>query len=652
MKKNSVLLVEDELIIGLDIKRTLETMGYTVTNVISSGEDAVKAAKKDKPDIILMDIVLAGDMSGIDAAKKIREFYDVPIIYLTANVDELTIDAARDTLPAGYLNKPVGRRDLQSNIDTAIYRYLMEKKARESDRRFRELFENIRSGVLVFRRTGDENEYICSDMNKSAETILKLSFKEAEGKKIKEIFPPGSEPGLLDFLTRVAETGDASCFPATGSSHGAKDLWIDFNAYTLDNGELVVVFDDVTERVDMINEINNRNIDLDSLNIQLNSANTELESLNEELQASLEEMEASTEELLSANSMLAQTEERYRILFMNAPVGIFHYNSMLIITEINNRFAEILQAPRGKLIGLDMNTLNDKRILPVLSEPFRNNYGEYEGEYLSTISRVAIRIQMKTVPVFDENRNIESAIGIVMDVTSAWDREQELHKKEDVLKKLLHEKDIYIKEIHHRVKNNLQVVTSLIGLQAMKCGNREAEEQLTTARNRINAMALIQENIYQHKNLASVDFDNYLRTLAFELYHTYSEHMENAELKLDTSEVILDVNKAVPLAIIANELITNACKHAFADVCGERCYILVYLKGDDDTVELAIEDNGRGLPGTVDPESSDTLGLTLVSLELKQLGGKLEVDKNGRTRISVKVKNLSGIPPYPLNNSF
>ena len=154
MRKSKILVVEDELIIALNIKSILESFNYEVPAIAPSGEEAVEQAFSLHPDLILMDIILSGKIDGIDAAVQIRDRLDIPIIYLTANADKSTVERARITEPYGYINKPIHERDLFTNIDSALYKFGMETRLRESEEKYRTLIESINDIVYAADESG------------------------------------------------------------------------------------------------------------------------------------------------------------------------------------------------------------------------------------------------------------------------------------------------------------------------------------------------------------------------------------------------------------------------------------------------------------------------------------------------------------------
>ncbi len=131
MAKSKIMIVEDEWITADDIRMSLQSLGYTVSSVVSSGEEAIQNAEKDKPDLVLMDIMLKGKMDGIEAASQIRSCYNIPIIYLTAYADEKILERAKITEPFGYIVKPFVNEDLKIAIEIALYKHRVEKERKK-----------------------------------------------------------------------------------------------------------------------------------------------------------------------------------------------------------------------------------------------------------------------------------------------------------------------------------------------------------------------------------------------------------------------------------------------------------------------------------------------------------------------------------------
>jgi two-component sensor histidine kinase len=200
----------------------------------------------------------------------------------------------------------------------------------------------------------------------------------------------------------------------------------------------------------------------------------------------------------------------------------------------------------------------------------------------------------------------------------------ERQRAEAVLQASLDEKEVLLKEVHHRVKNNLQVISSLLTLQAKHVrGNMEAEAALRDSQQRVRSMALIHEKLYQTQNLAEINLADYVRQLATAIVRSY-EGGAKVDLRLGLEAVALGVDQAVPCGLILNELITNALKYAFAGAGRGSLWIdLRALPGQN--VELSVRDDGPGLPADLDIHKASSLGLQLVTGLTAQLRGTVEV---------------------------
>ena len=182
MKKN-ILIVEDERIVAEDIRSSLINSNYEIIGIVSTGEEAVEKAKELHPNLILMDIVLDGEMDGIDAAKVISDDLHIPVVYLTANAEEKTLERAKKTNPYGYLVKPFEDIDLNATLEIAFYKFNSEKELKKSEERFRKLIQENTDGIVVI----DEEGNICF-ANKAAEVLFERKKEKLIGEKFKYKF--------------------------------------------------------------------------------------------------------------------------------------------------------------------------------------------------------------------------------------------------------------------------------------------------------------------------------------------------------------------------------------------------------------------------------------------------------------------------------
>ena len=192
----------------------------------------------------------------------------------------------------------------------------------------------------------------------------------------------------------------------------------------------------------------------------------------------------------------------------------------------------------------------------------------------------------------------------------------------------LADKEALLSEVHHRVKNNLQVTSSLLNLQSRNLENEEALRLLKTSRDRIQSMALVHETLYQSKNFAEIEFDVYVRKLIADLFSSFGVSSDDIDLKLHIDHASLDLDEAVPCGLIINELVTNSLKHAFASENDHEIRV-DFRSEHENQITLVVRDNGCGYPNEFDIRHSQSLGMKLVQTLADQLGGTLKMDNTG-----------------------
>jgi len=204
---------------------------------------------------------------------------------------------------------------------------------------------------------------------------------------------------------------------------------------------------------------------------------------------------------------------------------------------------------------------------------------------------------------------------------------------EDKISEALNEKEILLKEIHHRVKNNLMIISSLLNLQSRYLKDEESRSIFKESQNRAQSMALIHQRLYESVDLKNIGFKEYITTLANDLYRSYVKDPSRVNLKLEIEDVNVDINLAIPLGLILNELITNSLKYAFP--AKEKGTVKVDFGKNEDTFYLKISDNGVGLPENIDWQNTDSLGLQLVNSLTSQIDGEVKLDKKDGTSFKI-----------------
>lgn len=204
---------------------------------------------------------------------------------------------------------------------------------------------------------------------------------------------------------------------------------------------------------------------------------------------------------------------------------------------------------------------------------------------------------------------------------------QRVRSKTSEIQHSLDEKNILLREIHHRVKNSLSIVSGLLELQHDGTDNKEAQRILQNSQTRIRSIALIHEKLYQTDSIANIQLNNYIQELAATIHETFNNHNKDVELTFDMENVEIDIDRVIPCGLLINELIVNAFKYAFSKV--EHGKLHISLKNKDKVIILSLSDNGPGLPDEVDQANNQSLGTMLIHSFVDQLDAEMEVETNG-----------------------
>ncbi|MFC2157286.1 histidine kinase dimerization/phosphoacceptor domain -containing protein [Acidobacteriota bacterium] len=215
--------------------------------------------------------------------------------------------------------------------------------------------------------------------------------------------------------------------------------------------------------------------------------------------------------------------------------------------------------------------------------------------------------------------------------------EKEVEERTLQINASLKEKEVMLREIHHRVKNNMQIISSLLRLQANSIDDPEVRNLYNVSQNRIKTMALIHEKLYKAEDLSQIDFREYVESLTMHLFSIYQNESTSVDLKIDIKDIYLDINRAIPCSLIINELVSNSLKHGFIDLPeGEIRIQMNHGSEKERNILLAVEDNGTGFPEGFSIEDSRGLGLHLVTDLVNQLGGSLEIASGQGARFAIR----------------
>ncbi|MGE5861322.1 MAG: sensor histidine kinase [Ignavibacteria bacterium] len=362
----------------------------------------------------------------------------------------------------------------------------------------------------------------------------------------------------------------------------------------------------------------------DELEIRVLERTIELEKTNADLRAEIRRHEK-TQEILKG------TEARLSGIVNSAMDAIISVNSKQSILLINEAAERMFLCRAEEVRGTS--------ILKFIPEPFINFFSDQinqdESDRSISIRKpsliTAIRSSMEEFPVEASISQVE--IGgeklytlILRDITGR-------KKTEEKIEATLKEKEVLLKEVHHRVKNNLQIISSLLNLQSNYIEDKEALEVFKESQNRIKSMALIHEKLYQSGNLSQINIRDYIRDLSAKLFSSYRHDSKNIKLNLNVEEILLEVDKCIAVGLILNELISNSLKHAFANRAGGELNIDLFRTGNE--LIIITTDNGIGFPEDFDFQNTETLGLQLVFSLIDQHNGTIEYDNKNGTKFKI-----------------
>lgn len=833
MNKARILIVEDEAIIAMDIESILREYEYRIAGMVVTGEEALAAVKARTPDLILMDILLAGQMDGIEAARLIRRSFDIPVIYVSANADEATVERARDTEPYGYINKPINRKDLYSNIESALYKHAMEKRIKASEERYRDLVENINDAIYTL-----DSEGVFTYVSPVIRRMGKYEEAEVIGKHFSNFIHPDDLEGLNASVRRTI-AGKLEPYEYRLLDKDGRVAYVRTSSRPImKNGVyagMTGIITDITERRHSEAALREREARLDSIlraapigigvvidrvimqandrlcgmtgypreeligqsALLLYPTREEYEFVGREKYAQISEAGTGTVEtrwrrrdgvvidvLLSSSpiepanlsagvsftamditrrkkteALLCESEERFRGTFEGSftPMALCDLKGRFL--EVNDALCEMTGYSRRELLGrtyraitysgdlklgtrhmqsllkgeqshfhleqrylhkdggiiwavMSASIINDtagsplyfsmqvvditarkaaegaiKKTQYLLSESQRMagmgsvEFNSQTGEIFCTdetyrilgiesdgrplaAKEFARLIHPDDAEAFNDSlrdclhgnkkldvayrivrpdgtvRHVKSLgnairerdgkavmmIGTIMDIT-------EQVRADELIRNSLREKEIMLREIHHRVKNNFQFLISILDIQSERLSDPEALNIFSNARNRIRLISMVHEKLYQARDLSHIDIADYIRSLVDYLRQSMSEHPGNVTVSLRVGDVDLGINRAMTCGLIINELVSNTLRHAYPH--GGRVKIRIEFSPTGKEYMLRISDGGVGFPRGLDFRATTSLGMQLVCMFVEQLGGNITLIQRKGTEFRI-----------------
>ena len=502
------------------------------------------------------------------------------------------------------------------------------------------IIKNIRDGVITFTKEGLLNSF-----NPGAQYLFGYSASEVIGQSALTMVVPKSP---------YKEGGISSLINISREIHSESSPDRDFLGIRKDQSvfpiELSVTIGTIKNEVlytGLIRDITDRE-QAEKLAVQYQN---QLEKERENLKKTRDSLQARVKELSDARRATLnilndhdelrkkseEAEKRFRSLSSFSPVGIFEadVNGSCIYT--NPRWTTITGLTFEENLGEGWLQAIHPSNRDGLSKDWKSKAATTDGFYQDIrLNNREMRDQWartRITALRTEEGKLAGYVGILEDIT-------ENKESEDLVRASLAEKETLLREIHHRVKNNLQVISSLLNMQANQISDRSTLEVFKESQNRVRSMALIHEKLYGSKDLAKVKFDEYLTNLANYLFRTYRIDVQAVELSIDIeSDIFLGVDTAIPCGLIINELLTNSLKYAFPDYRKGKIRIRLHRLNERDYT-LEVWDNGVGIPTNIEIGNTETLGMQLVTTLTKQLDGEIKLSRKGGTSFVLHFKEI------------
>ncbi|MEQ9062918.1 MAG: histidine kinase dimerization/phosphoacceptor domain -containing protein [Vicingaceae bacterium] len=482
-----------------------------------------------------------------------------------------------------------------------------------NEQNYKNMLDQSPYGIVIIE--GDELVYF----NVRAREILKTPLKS--GQNVKKIFP---ERFFSEFVTKIGGDG-IKHFDRVGFKTKKKEVFLDvyLKPILFENRQMMEVsFVDIRERIELEEERIRSEV---------------FEKLNNQLKAEISKKERIERELKKSLVLNEKQAAKLEAIFENKSHIIWTLDAQYRFTSFNSNLAELFLTLYNRTPKHQDNPFTDFRGLQKKEAVIWRQAHEkaFKGELVNFTTEMKADRNKTTFyevflnPIFNEKKEVEEVSGIGHDITEKTLAEIRLTES-------LKEKDILLKEVHHRVKNNLQVISSIFNLQSAYNQEDAVRDVLKESQNRIKSMAYIHESLYKSSQFGRIDFEEYLRKLCKNLIQSYTLRTNQISLLTETEKVLIHLDQAIPCGLMVNEVISNSLKHAFPDK--SHGIVAIDLKKRGNILILKISDDGVGIPESVLKGESHTLGFQLINTLVEQLRGKVDIQNEVGTTFNFSFK--------------
>lgn len=590
MPRERILLVEDEAIIAMTESAMLSSRGFHVETA-HSGDAAVEKAREDPIDLVLMDIDLGPNrIDGTEAAQRILAFADIPIVFLTSHTEQKMVERVKGITRYGYVVKHSGEFVLVEAIEMALELHRAHRRLRESEEKYRAAFMTSPDAVNINRLDG-----LYVDINEGFTNLTGFTREDVIGRTSGEIeiwAIPEDRERLVEGLQRDGVVSNLeSTFRCKDGTH--KSALMSARIIRLrGTSHILSITRDITDRISIVQR-------------------------------------------------LKASEERFRLAVEGSRDGLWDWDTRTNYAYHSDRFATMLGYEPDELPYTSeawSELIHPDDIEDAMASVQRYLAGEtevYESVFRMRRKDGEYRwINGRGKAVFDEEGRPTRFIGFNTDITAQKEQAARVER-------LVSEKDDLLREINHRVKNNLLMVASLLRFKQDSVGD---EVDLSDVAHQIDAIRIVHETLYTTGNYATVELGEYLEQLVEAVCSSFDVGAVNVAVNVE--DIAVSVKDAISIGLIVNELATNAVKHAFLEGYDRRFTLKISKNKTSETdagsIQIRVGNSGAPFPDTVDFASAETIGLQLIRALVAQLEGEATLTRSPETVVTIRIPFLDG----------
>jgi PAS domain S-box-containing protein len=635
MITGKILLADNQGSLAESIRNQLESFGFTVSDIVSTMDNAIQLIENNEYDLLLVD----DNTADIKSAEQIRKQYNIPVLYLT---DSRNSAAAGDIIQSEFLDfvrKPLELPFLKLAVDNVLYKSGMAKRLKESEQKFQQLHMNVKEKEEKYQLFVQNIQGIAYSSNMNFIPIFfEGDVEEMTGYKPEDflqgrprwdevIYPEDLEKLFNEDEKKLHENSEYKYEREYRIIRKDKSVrWVRDSIQNVcdENGKPFLVqglIQDITERKNVGAQIQiQRDLGISLSSIYdlrgalflilsaamrvdgIDSGGIYLRDPNGNL--NLEYTIGLSDEFIKAVSHYDAQSEKVKLIMKQEPLYL-DFEKLYKVAEAKAAYPYVIK-----------EKLRFLAVIPIL----------FMDEVIGCLN-VASHV-VGSIPRYSKN-TLESIASLIGSVVMRL-------RVEEKVRKSLNEKEILLKEVHHRVKNNMQIISSLLNIKSDDFENEKDKEIIDECQNRIRTISLVYEKLYQSEDFSCIDLEDYLIDFVSIIKNAYTVSDSRIDIIIKAKDIYLSLDRAITIIQILNEFFSNSLKYAFPEKrSGE---IIIEFTCNDGTYTMMYSDNGVGLPEGIDMRKTESFGLKLAYELIRNVNGTFKYDSSDGLKYCITFK--------------